>query len=131
LIHLGDRWDEVYPGIGRKSASGERMTATVYDFGPARKFPLHEHDEEQIVFVVEGEIRFSSATSSETVAPGTLLIIPPDLPHDAVAGPNGARVFRVVSPARAGGTALRVLRGSRALAPAKGKAPAKKPRSRT
>lgn len=102
-LHLArwqDGWEEVYPGVRRRVTSGRSMTVTLYEFDPASRFPLHAHDQEQAVVVIRGALVFAAASMQETAIPDTVLWIPPGLPHEAVAGPEGAWVVSVVSPAR-------------------------------
>jgi quercetin dioxygenase-like cupin family protein len=93
-------WEEVYPGVRRRMVSGERMTVTTYRFAAGARFPLHSHAQEQIVLVRRGSIAFTAPGQSITLLPDHALIIPPDLPHDATAGSEGALVVSIVSPAR-------------------------------
>lgn len=105
-----DGWEEVHPGVRRRVTSGELMTVTLYEFDPASRFPLHAHDQEQAVVVTRGALTFSTGTEQQTAVPSTVLWIPRGVPHEAVAGPEGASVVSVVSPARRSHEDLRVLR---------------------
>ncbi len=104
-----DSWEEVYPGVRRWVTSGQLMTVTFYEFEPACRFPLHAHDQEQAVVVTRGALTFSTGAEQATAVPGTVLWIPRGLPHEVVAGPEGASVVSVVSPARRSGEDLQVL----------------------
>jgi quercetin dioxygenase-like cupin family protein len=104
-----DSWEEVYPGVRRWVTSGEFMTVTFYEFDPGSRFPLHAHDQEQAVVVTRGALTFSTGEEEETVVPNAVLWIPPGVPHEAVAGPEGASVVSVVSPARHSGEDLQIL----------------------
>lgn len=93
-------WTTVYPGVRRRQVDATRMTMTIYRFDPGGRFPLHHHPQEQLVVVLEGAVTFAGAGQTVTVAPEHVLIVPPDVPHEAVAGPTGALVVSVVAPAR-------------------------------
>lgn len=95
-------WEEVYPGVRRRAVGGERMTFTTYRFAPGGRFPRHSHAQEQLVVALEGAITFSGPAGAVTVRPDHVLVIPPGVPHEAVAGSEGAVVMSVVSPARRG-----------------------------
>ncbi|MDR7484759.1 MAG: cupin domain-containing protein [Armatimonadota bacterium] len=97
-------WATVYPGVHRRQADATRMTLTVYRFEPAGRFPLHHHRQEQVVMVVEGAVTFAGAGQAVTLGPDEVLVIAPDVPHEAVAGPTGALVVSVVAPARRSAT---------------------------
>lgn len=93
-------WEEVYPGVRRRIAGAERMTFTTYRFAPGGRFPKHSHAQEQVVLVQEGSMTFVSPGQTVTVTRGHLLVIPPNVPHQATAGPEGAALMSVVVPAR-------------------------------
>jgi quercetin dioxygenase-like cupin family protein len=76
------------------------MTLAVYRFDPAGRFPRHHHPQEQVVVVLEGAVTFAGVGQTVTLAADEVLVIPPDVPHEAVAGPAGALVVSVVAPAR-------------------------------
>jgi quercetin dioxygenase-like cupin family protein len=92
--------DEPLPGVRRRVVSGERLTCTRYRFAPGARFPLHHHPQEQIVVVLDGAITFASATRSVRLGRGDALVIAPDVPHEATAGPDGATLVSAVAPAR-------------------------------
>jgi len=95
-------WEEVYPGVRRRTASAERMTLTLYRFDSGAAFPMHHHDQEQLALVRRGAVEFHNARARITCRANELIIIPPNEPHGATAGPEGADVVSVVSPARRG-----------------------------
>lgn len=97
-------WEEVYPTVRRRIVGGERMTFTAYRFGPGGRFPKHSHAQEQIVMVREGSITFTSPKQTVTLQPDQVLVIPPQIPHEAAAGAEGAVLVSVVAPARRSAT---------------------------
>ena len=97
-------WEEVYRGVRRRIVGAERMTFTTYRFAPSGRFPKHSHAQEQVVLVQEGSMTFVSPGQTVTLTPGHLLVIPPNVPHQATAGPNGAALVSVVAPARQSAT---------------------------
>jgi len=97
-------WEEVYPGVRRRIVGAERMTFTTYRFAPGGRFPKHSHAQEQVVLVQEGSMTFVSPGQTVTVTRGHLLVIPPNVPHQATAGPDGAALMSVVVPARQSAT---------------------------
>ena len=99
-----ERWEEVYPNVRRRIVGGERMTFTTYRFGPGSRFPKHSHAQEQIVLVREGSITFAAPGQTVTVRPDQVLVIPPEVPHEATAGSGGAVLVSVVAPARRSAT---------------------------
>ncbi len=97
---LSEPWEDVYPGVQRRIVGGERMTLSTYRFAPGGRFPKHHHPQEQMVLVREGSITFTSPQQSLTVEAEQVLVILPDVPHEATAGSRGAVVVSVVAPAR-------------------------------
>jgi len=95
-------WDETYPGVWRQTASAQRMTLTLYRFDPGAAFPMHRHDQEQLAFVLRGSVEFQNTRARMTCRANELIFIPPNELHSATAGPEGAEVVSVVSPARRG-----------------------------
>ncbi|MGZ8717323.1 MAG: cupin domain-containing protein [Gaiellaceae bacterium] len=87
------RWDdlpreELNPEIGRRLITGEQlMIAHVY-LTKGAVVPKHAHHNEQITYVLEGELRFrlgEDESQHVDVAAGEVLHIPAHLPHSAVA----------------------------------------------
>lgn len=86
------RWDdmpreELSPSIGRRIISGDRaMIAHVY-LAAGAVVPRHEHDNEQLTYVLEGALEFTLGDETETrvVRAGEVLLIPGGVPHSAVA----------------------------------------------
>ena len=86
------RWDdmpkeELSPTIGRRIVSGDQaMLAHVY-LAKGAVVPRHEHDNEQLTYILEGALEFSLGDEAETrvVRAGEVLLIPGGVPHSAVA----------------------------------------------
>jgi unsaturated pyranuronate lyase len=87
------RWDELpkeelAPLIGRRIVTGDRlMIAHVY-LAKGAVVPLHEHDNEQLTYILEGTLRFwlgDDGSQLVDVAAGGVLHIPSNLPHRAEA----------------------------------------------
>jgi quercetin dioxygenase-like cupin family protein len=97
-------WEEVYPGVRRQTVGGARMTMTRYVFSPGGRFPTHRHDQEQVTLVLEGELAFTVGERTVRLRPEQLLVIPANVPHEAVGGPAGATAVSVVAPARRSST---------------------------
>lgn len=97
-------WVQVYPGVRCRIVGAHRMTLTTYRFAPGSRFPRHSHPQEQVVVVAEGSITFSSPAQTVTVTRDQVLVIPPDIQHEATAGGDGAVVVSVVAPARQSAT---------------------------
>ena len=84
------RWDElalekVTEMISRKIVTGEReMLAQIY-LKKGAVVPMHNHESEQITYVLQGALRFLIDGEQITVREGEVLVIPSWLPHQAEA----------------------------------------------
>ena len=87
------RWEDMpreplSAGLERRLITGDRvMLAHVY-LKQGTVVPRHQHDNEQITYVLEGalELHFGAEDEvSHTVRTGEALVIPSNLPHRAVA----------------------------------------------
>ncbi|HWM08168.1 MAG TPA: cupin domain-containing protein [Solirubrobacteraceae bacterium] len=105
----GLEWERFNERIERKVVDGERMTCTRYRFAPGGCFPLHSHDQEQLAYLIDGQVTFTLPDGDRVLAPGDVLIIAPAVPHSALAGEGGAEVLSVVTPARTGGRGIDML----------------------
>lgn len=102
-------WQRADAGPRRRVVDGTRMTVTRYSFRSGDRFPLHVHDQEQIVVALAGSITFSVEEKEFVVEDDRILVIPPDVPHSATAGKQGAEVLSFVSPPRTEGRGIQLL----------------------
>jgi quercetin dioxygenase-like cupin family protein len=87
------RWDDLpaeplKPGLSRKLISGERMMIAHVYLEKGEEVPRHSHDNEQLTYILNGALHFSFGANGEqemTVRAGEVVVIPPNLPHKAVA----------------------------------------------
>jgi len=84
------KWDDVpletmSDLISRRIVTGEKaMVAHVYLKKDA-VVPLHQHESEQITFILEGALKFELQGREIVVHKGEVLVIPSNVPHRAVA----------------------------------------------
>jgi quercetin dioxygenase-like cupin family protein len=90
VTHVYKSWESVplesmSDVISRRVFSGERgMVAQVYLKKDA-VVPLHEHESEQITYIMEGALKFELEGREVVVRKGEVLLIPSHVPHRAVA----------------------------------------------
>jgi quercetin dioxygenase-like cupin family protein len=103
------RWDdlpreELNPTIGRRLVTGERMMIAHVYLQQGAIVPKHEHDNEQLTYILEGALRLWLGPDDDEemfdVRAGELLHIPSNVPHRAEALENTLDVD-VFSPPRA------------------------------
>jgi quercetin dioxygenase-like cupin family protein len=71
------------PGLEFRPVPGERMLVNFIRYEPGTVVPVHAHEEEQITFVLEGEFEFEVGGDVRRIGPGTVVRIPPHVPHGA------------------------------------------------
>jgi quercetin dioxygenase-like cupin family protein len=101
------RWDaldplELVPGLRFQPVLGDRLMANFVSFEPHTEAPLHWHDEEQISFVVDGELEFEIAGEKRVLHRGEAAVIPPNVPHAARTYDNSCLEVDVFHPPRRG-----------------------------
>lgn len=91
---------EYVPGLQFQPVLGEGMLANFVTFAPHSEAPMHVHEEEQIVIVVEGEFEFTLDGDTRTMKPGDVAVIPAWVPHGAVTKDVGCREIDMFNPPR-------------------------------
>lgn len=91
---------DVYAGYRARMYHGEEITFAVLEIEPNAKLPAHHHSNEQAGLLVRGELTFVVGGEQRAVRAGDGWVIPANLVHDAVAGPDGAVVIETWSPPR-------------------------------
>ena len=81
-------WDgtepiEMVPGLRFQPVLGSGLMVNFVHFDPHTEAPLHWHEEEQISFVLEGELEFEVAGETRVLRRGQAVVIPPNVPHAA------------------------------------------------
>ena len=74
---------DVVPGLRFQPVVGEKLMANFVHFEPHTEAPLHWHDEEQITFVIDGELEFEAGGEKRMLRRGEAVVIPPNVPHAA------------------------------------------------
>jgi quercetin dioxygenase-like cupin family protein len=89
-----------YAGIARRVLTTSKATVQEYRFDAGATFPIHQHPQEQITLVLEGDLSFSADGDSHELSAGAWSVVPGDVPHGISAGPSGARFLAIVIPPR-------------------------------
>ena len=92
---------QVWKGVVARAVRGDRITLALVDLEPGAVVSEHQHENEQLGFVVLGEMKMTIGGTARELEPGDTYVIPGNVPHDAVAGPEGCTVVDVFSPPRA------------------------------
>jgi quercetin dioxygenase-like cupin family protein len=91
---------EVWEGILARSVHGERLTMAVVELAPGAHAREHRHDHEQVGIVLEGLITFRIGGERRELSAGATYVIPSNVPHEAIAGPDGCVVIDIFAPVR-------------------------------
>lgn len=92
---------EYVPGLQFQPVLGETMLANFVTFAPHTEAPMHVHEEEQIVIVVEGEFDFTIDGDTRTMQVGDVAVIPAWVAHGAITHDVGCREIDMFNPPRA------------------------------
>jgi quercetin dioxygenase-like cupin family protein len=93
---------EMVPGLRFQPVLGEGVMANFVSFEPHTEAPLHWHEEEQISFVVDGELEFEIAGETRVLRRGEAAVIPPNVPHAARTYDGSCLEVDVFHPPRRG-----------------------------
>lgn len=74
---------EFVPGLEFRPVLGERTMVNFVSFEPHTEAPLHVHEEEQIVIVLEGEFEFELDGDVRMMRKGDVAVVPSWVPHGA------------------------------------------------
>lgn len=97
---------QIWEGVLGRVVPGERVTFVVIELDPGTVVPEHAHDNEQLGVLASGSMRFRIGDEQRELGPGGTWSIPPNVPHEVVAGPEGAIAIEVFAPGRADWEAL-------------------------
>ena len=90
---------ELVPGITGYYAHGDKMTFGYVELEAGSSIPLHHHVQEQITYILEGELEMQIGEQPCLLSAGMYQVIPSDLPHAAIARTN-CKVIDAFSPVR-------------------------------
>lgn len=76
--------EQISPLVQRQYVSGAQSTFVKWTVKKGGVFPLHHHANEQITWITEGRCEVSSQGKKFIMTAGTILIIPPNTPHEFV-----------------------------------------------
>jgi quercetin dioxygenase-like cupin family protein len=78
--------EELSSKILRRIVTGEKVMAAIVELKEGALVPMHDHDSEQITYVIEGWLQFTMEDGSTIdVRSGETLVIPSWVKHQAVA----------------------------------------------
>jgi quercetin dioxygenase-like cupin family protein len=91
---------EVVAGCRIRTPHGENLMLSYLEMDSGAVVPLHDHPHEQGGIVLEGRVELTIGSETRVCEVGEMFLIPPHVPHKAVAVGGPARVLDVFSPIR-------------------------------
>ena len=91
---------EFVPGLGFRPVLTERTMLNFVSFEPHTEAPIHVHEEEQIVLVIDGEFEFDIDGDVRTMRAGDVAVIPSWVRHGARTRGASCREVDVFNPPR-------------------------------
>ncbi len=90
---------ELVPGITGYYSHGKNMTLGYVELEAGSVIPLHQHVQEQITYIIEGELDMVIDGQPCLLTAGMYHVIYSNIPHSAIAKTN-CRVIDTFSPVR-------------------------------
>lgn len=91
---------EPVPGCRMRTPFGRNLMLSYLEMDAGAEVPLHSHPHEQGGVLLSGSLDLTIGGETRRVTPGSLFLIPPNVPHRAVAADGPAVVLNVFSPVR-------------------------------
>ena len=88
------------PGITGSVRSGTELSAAIFRLEPGALVPLHHHVNEEFGQVLSGRLELRVGDETSDLGEGEAFLIPGDVPHAAVAGPDGCVLLECYAPPR-------------------------------
>jgi quercetin dioxygenase-like cupin family protein len=90
----------IWDGVVARAVHADRLTIGFVDIDPGVLVPLHQHENEQVGFVLRGSVTMTVGGQSRELRVGETYQIASQVPHSAKAGPEGVSVVDVFAPVR-------------------------------
>lgn len=103
---------QIWTGVVGRSVHGAEATLAAIELDPGAEVPEHAHPNEQIGVLVRGSLTFRIGSETRELQPGSLWVIPANVPHQVTVGPDGAALYELFSPPRTDWASLERLESS-------------------
>lgn len=87
-------------GITGQVQMGVDLSAALFQLSPGAVVPRHHHVNEEFGRVLAGSLELEVDMVTSHLTAGNSFLIPGDVPHAAVAGPEGCLLLECYAPAR-------------------------------
>lgn len=77
-------WGKIHWLVNRELSGNTEITFGIVEIAPGAKNPRHRHPNcDEVLYVMDGELEHGIGEDFVRLQPGTALLIPRDVPHDA------------------------------------------------
>jgi quercetin dioxygenase-like cupin family protein len=91
---------EPVPGCRMRTPFGEHLMLSYLEMDDGAEVPMHSHPHEQGGMLLRGTVQLTIGEETRICEAGSMFLIPPNVPHRAVAVNGPAVVLDVFSPVR-------------------------------
>jgi quercetin dioxygenase-like cupin family protein len=91
---------EVLPGCRLRTPYGENLMLSYLEMDEGAVVPMHDHPHEQGGMLIKGRMELTIGDEVRICEAGSLFLIPPNMPHKAVAVDGPCVVLDVFTPIR-------------------------------
>ncbi len=91
---------EPVPGCRMRTPFGKNLMLSYLEMDEGAEVPMHSHPHEQGGMLIKGTLELTIGDETRRVEAGAMFLIPPGVPHKAVAIGGPAVVMDVFSPVR-------------------------------
>ncbi|MBS1604149.1 MAG: cupin domain-containing protein [Bacteroidetes bacterium] len=100
MQHLSDiPVKNTLPGFYGRMVHGDSSSLVFWDIKQGGVSPEHHHVHEQITYIVEGQLEMTIGGEKYLFTPGTVHVIPSNVPHSAIAITD-CKIIDSFAPAR-------------------------------
>jgi quercetin dioxygenase-like cupin family protein len=92
---------KIWDGVVARAVDGAGATFAHIELEPNTHVPEHHHLNEQTGMLLRGSMSFTIGDETKEIQPGEMWVIPADVPHSVVSGPEGATLAELFAPPRA------------------------------
>jgi len=91
---------ELSPGIKVHLVSAEKISVIFVTMDPNAQVPLHHHESEQIMMVMDGAVEYIVEGKIYPLKEGDVVVIPSNIEHGAYVSDRGCHTIEAFSPPR-------------------------------
>lgn len=90
------------PGLRLRAIAGDQMMSCWNRIDPNVSLARHSHPNEQVGVIIEGAVTVTIGDETRRLTQGMAYVVPADVEHDAVTGPEGVLLIESFAPTRQG-----------------------------